>query len=75
MRDGHELTVLSLTQELPLFVYPELQLNVDDPLHVAFSGQDAHASPWRKYPELQLNVDDPPHVAFSGQDKQLPADK
>ena len=43
MRDGQDDTVflgLSCTQELPLFVYPELQVNVDDPLHVAFAGQD-----------------------------------
>lgn len=39
MRDGQELTVVSLMHAVPLFLYPELQINADDPLQVAFKGQ------------------------------------
>ena len=43
MRDGQDDTVflgLSCTQELPLFVYPELQVNTEVPVQVALEGQD-----------------------------------
>lgn len=76
MRDGQDDTVflgLSCTQELPLFVYPELQVNVDDPLHVAFAGQDVHVPFCNQYPERHEKEEVPLHDAFVGQVSHNPS--
>ena len=74
MRDGQDDTVflgLSCTHELPLLVYPGIQVNVDDPLHVAFEGQDVHVPFCSQNPDLQVTESEPSQTAPAGQGEHL----